>query len=163
MQAIKDYESNKWKVIGQKLGKPAKVRDFSIYVLPSLLRLRSCVVRCPFPDASRVTARLSTTDALGPRSAPESCSVSLSPNRSRGVASVPLRQAEFEPKSPNAYTVAGIPTTRLGLHCRPRGVSTLSRPRRTLYQFPLEIGRSLSVNRRLSLSKWVVASGTSCG
>jgi hypothetical protein len=68
MQAIKDYESNKWKVIGQKLGKPAKVRDFSVYVLPSLLRLRcaSCVVL--FQNTSRVTARLSTTDALGPRS-----------------------------------------------------------------------------------------------
>lgn len=26
MQAIKDYENNKWKVIGQKVGKPAKVR-----------------------------------------------------------------------------------------------------------------------------------------
>ncbi len=25
MQAIKDYETNKWKVIGQKVGKPAKV------------------------------------------------------------------------------------------------------------------------------------------
>jgi len=24
MQAIKDYENNKWKVIGQKVGKPAK-------------------------------------------------------------------------------------------------------------------------------------------
>jgi hypothetical protein len=24
--AIKEYEANKWKVIGQKLGKPAKVR-----------------------------------------------------------------------------------------------------------------------------------------
>ena len=28
MQAIKDYENNKWKVIGQKVGKPAKVRTF---------------------------------------------------------------------------------------------------------------------------------------
>ncbi|KAM0709798.1 hypothetical protein Q7P35_003839 [Cladosporium inversicolor] len=27
MQAIKDYENNKWKVIGQKVGKPAKVRN----------------------------------------------------------------------------------------------------------------------------------------
>jgi len=26
LQAIKDYENNKWKVIGQKVGKPAKVR-----------------------------------------------------------------------------------------------------------------------------------------
>lgn len=25
LQAIKDYENNKWKVIGQKVGKPAKV------------------------------------------------------------------------------------------------------------------------------------------
>ena len=25
LNAIKDYENNKWKVIGQKLGKPAKV------------------------------------------------------------------------------------------------------------------------------------------
>lgn len=27
LQAIKEYETNKWKVIGQKVGKPAKVRD----------------------------------------------------------------------------------------------------------------------------------------
>lgn len=27
LQAIKDYENNKWKVIGQKVGKPAKVRS----------------------------------------------------------------------------------------------------------------------------------------
>lgn len=26
MAAIKDYENSKWKVIGQKVGKPAKVR-----------------------------------------------------------------------------------------------------------------------------------------
>jgi hypothetical protein len=26
LQAIKEYETNKWKVIGQKVGKPAKVR-----------------------------------------------------------------------------------------------------------------------------------------
>ena len=26
LQAIKEYEAQKWKVIGQKLGKPAKVR-----------------------------------------------------------------------------------------------------------------------------------------
>lgn len=25
-EAIKEYENNKWKVIGQKVGKPAKVR-----------------------------------------------------------------------------------------------------------------------------------------
>jgi hypothetical protein len=25
--AIKEYEANKWKVIGQKVGKPAKVRQ----------------------------------------------------------------------------------------------------------------------------------------
>lgn len=25
--AIKEYEANKWKVIGQKVGKPAKVRE----------------------------------------------------------------------------------------------------------------------------------------
>ena len=36
MQAIKDYENNKWKVIGQKVGKPAKVRTlfpFSFFPL----------------------------------------------------------------------------------------------------------------------------------
>lgn len=35
MQAIKDYENNKWKVIGQKVGKPAKVREsvfLSVYL-----------------------------------------------------------------------------------------------------------------------------------
>lgn len=33
MQAIKDYENNKWKVIGQKVGKPAKVRTHFTYLL----------------------------------------------------------------------------------------------------------------------------------
>lgn len=27
LEAIKEYEANKWKVIGAKLGKPAKVSD----------------------------------------------------------------------------------------------------------------------------------------
>ena len=27
LNAIKEYENNKWKVIGQKVGKPAKVRN----------------------------------------------------------------------------------------------------------------------------------------
>lgn len=27
LNAIKEYENNKWKVIGQKVGKPAKVRS----------------------------------------------------------------------------------------------------------------------------------------
>lgn len=43
MQAIKDYENNKWKVIGQKVGKPAKVRlMFYFYVLiPTLFERAS--------------------------------------------------------------------------------------------------------------------------
>ena len=32
LQAIKDYENNKWKVIGQKVGKPAKVRAIHLYL-----------------------------------------------------------------------------------------------------------------------------------
>jgi hypothetical protein len=34
MQAIKDYENNKWKVIGQKVGKPAKVRNLVFLLSP---------------------------------------------------------------------------------------------------------------------------------
>lgn len=34
LQAIKDYENNKWKAIGQKVGKPAKV-----YGIDSCVRL----------------------------------------------------------------------------------------------------------------------------
>lgn len=37
MQAIKDYENNKWKVIGQKVGKPAKVRIIA-FLSPFLCR-----------------------------------------------------------------------------------------------------------------------------
>jgi hypothetical protein len=45
MQAIKDYESNKWKVIGQKLGKPAKVRVIPFtYSLRVTASLAWCVV-----------------------------------------------------------------------------------------------------------------------
>lgn len=29
LAAIKEYEASKWKVIGQKVGKPAKVREHS--------------------------------------------------------------------------------------------------------------------------------------
>lgn len=29
-EAIKEYEANKWKVIGQKVGKPAKVSPWEI-------------------------------------------------------------------------------------------------------------------------------------
>lgn len=32
-EAIKEYEANKWKVIGQKVGKPAKVSGF-LSILP---------------------------------------------------------------------------------------------------------------------------------
>ena len=31
LQAIKEYEAQKWKVIGQKLGKPAKVIDLVLF------------------------------------------------------------------------------------------------------------------------------------
>lgn len=36
MSAIKDYENNKWKVIGQKVGKPAKVGFFWVPYVYSL-------------------------------------------------------------------------------------------------------------------------------
>jgi len=32
LQAIKDYENNKWKVIGQKVGKPAKVSTRLVFL-----------------------------------------------------------------------------------------------------------------------------------
>lgn len=32
MNAIKEYENNKWKVIGQKVGKPAKVRPLLSWI-----------------------------------------------------------------------------------------------------------------------------------
>jgi hypothetical protein len=31
--AIKEYENNKWKAIGQKVGKPAKVSTFVVIIL----------------------------------------------------------------------------------------------------------------------------------
>ncbi len=34
LAAIKEYETNKWKVIGQKVGKPAKVRCSRINTFP---------------------------------------------------------------------------------------------------------------------------------
>lgn len=40
-EAIKEYEANKWKVIGQKVGKPAKVSSTSI-ILPSPLISNRC-------------------------------------------------------------------------------------------------------------------------
>lgn len=33
LNAIKDYETNKWKVIGQKVGKPAKVSQGLLYLI----------------------------------------------------------------------------------------------------------------------------------
>lgn len=38
LQAMKDYENNKWKVIGQKVGKPAKVCHFDLLLEPSSQR-----------------------------------------------------------------------------------------------------------------------------
>lgn len=32
-EAIREYEANKWKVIGQKVGKPAKVLSVRVYYL----------------------------------------------------------------------------------------------------------------------------------
>lgn len=36
LAAIKEYETNKWKVIGQKVGKPAKVGQLSHSASPSM-------------------------------------------------------------------------------------------------------------------------------
>ena len=36
LQAIKDYENNKWKTIGARVGKPAKVRPVVLPGLPTL-------------------------------------------------------------------------------------------------------------------------------
>jgi hypothetical protein len=35
LNAIKEYETNKWKVIGQKVGKPAKVFTRASFVFPA--------------------------------------------------------------------------------------------------------------------------------
>lgn len=45
LSAIKDYENNKWKTIGQKVGKPAKVSHFSrlIYTICSLTNRYQCI------------------------------------------------------------------------------------------------------------------------
>lgn len=67
MQAIKDYENNKWKVIGQKVGKPAKVRilvPFSLFTLSSL-----CFCHGNYRVTSHhlaVPLALSICDTLGP-------------------------------------------------------------------------------------------------
>ena len=39
LSAIKDYENNKWKTIGQKVGKPAKV---SFFLIPDPLCVSFC-------------------------------------------------------------------------------------------------------------------------
>jgi len=62
MQAIKDYENNKWKVIGQKVGKPAKVRNmfpshFPTHSLTSVIALL-CSGHIRITTRSRLQHRL---------------------------------------------------------------------------------------------------------
>lgn len=48
LNAIKEYEASKWKVIGAKVGKPAKVSSSALFVvafLTSLLGLRAVCKR----------------------------------------------------------------------------------------------------------------------
>lgn len=58
LQAIKDYENNKWKVIGQKVGKPAKVRETGslVFSLSFFLLLSVPVLVSSDPDLSRFRA-----------------------------------------------------------------------------------------------------------
>ena len=74
LSAIKDYENNKWKTIGQKVGKPAKVRfPFSTKELPTPMltsylhhRLASSMRKSIFPISldrlRRVRPRVQVTN-----------------------------------------------------------------------------------------------------
>ena len=46
LQAIKDYENNKWKVIGQTVGKPPKVRPMYSRAVAHTLRVGYCMKTC---------------------------------------------------------------------------------------------------------------------
>lgn len=48
LSAIKDYENNKWKTIGQKVGKPAKVSPAALDLLTSKPTVHSFSLRIPF-------------------------------------------------------------------------------------------------------------------
>ena len=126
MQAIKDYENNKWKVIGQKVGKPAKVRTlFPFPFSPSLLgfvlvtiashltpsRFRSCC-------AGRETLRLSRFDAacgwsrtktfIGSEAEPEKHGISLLARHvGKPIPTKPVLSAyTAKPYNPRAFSYA---------------------------------------------------------
>jgi hypothetical protein len=80
MQAIKDYENNKWKVIGQKVGKPAKVRSPVFFLFRSvvyhLVLALATIASCrghglaTDRDILRLLASTSSTTRLGPQARP---------------------------------------------------------------------------------------------
>ena len=55
MQAIKDYDTNKWKVIGQKVGKPAKVSNSVSSLFRSYFRCKAATFSSGCPCCSQAT------------------------------------------------------------------------------------------------------------
>ena len=133
MQAIKDYENNKWKVIGQKVGKPAKVRNpvfLSFSPLSLAPDLCSGQNRTTSRPRSRRRSRYTPTSRFDLNHGllwttcrtlirPEQQSVTHGKNQP--PAYLPLRQADSlaelislhgRPSNPlRAYTAGEIPTT----------------------------------------------------
>lgn len=108
MQAIKDYDTNKWKVIGQKVGKPAKVSS-----LFSLLFVR---------DFVHFSASCNTSGCLY-------CNRKL---RARAFFALRSRRlsahavgADFHPTRLHAYTPWYSPTTIVNLQFPIRARSNL--------------------------------------
>jgi hypothetical protein len=64
MQAIKDYDTNKWKVIGQKVGKPAKVSSSLLFSL--ILRFARFSASCnTLRDLLSLDSRRLSAHAVG--------------------------------------------------------------------------------------------------
>lgn len=63
LAAIKEYEASKWKVIGQKVGKPAKVGKDGVVTTPLFLLQCAQVFFIPFSAPVDETGRVADSEA----------------------------------------------------------------------------------------------------
>jgi hypothetical protein len=167
LAAIKEYDANKWKAIGQKVGKPAKVRQVPIF---------SYAVFSRSPQTFEWTAQISimwsrSTDNTRPASSmPKSILVENIDNVEHSLhlpgfsAIVPLYDTSF-PLSVQRYTRTDFPTS-FGPHRSSR--QRLSAAEYTMASTqagicfaivtPIIVCVPLFAMRKALLSPWVVGS-----
>lgn len=157
MQAIKDYENNKWKVIGQKVGKPAKVRSmFSSHSFPCYLAFTLVTIASPrIASRSRSCFRFAIYFDLSLPSNPRLV-MGRSLDQGPGRSGVSPREARQQPSChvgrPTStkpvclhgratqarafsYTPTRLPNYRIPGHTLPASLHSYSH--RTRFRFPI--------------------------